>query len=416
MGLSNGTLEQSEVAWRAGLGRWGIRIRLLEHPALVLPFLAGASSIASLLGYFYGLFSMRTGVSLVVVPGLLSAAAFVWLARRRGRADLADRVLGGIFAGGVATLFYDMCRIPLVHAGLPIFKAISYFGALIVGGTAVTAEAQLAGWAYHYSNGVGFALMYATLAVRDRLWTAVAWGVFLETAMLLTPYAEVFGYTRGREFLAITLGSHLVYGLGLWAGLRLWGRIRRPLPWRLVTTGFLLPALGVGLVGADFHRIHAEKLPPAPPAALGEHLHTTWNVLEVDRIITLWLVKRFIDPDARFALLPPFTRTPYGQPLDVPEAEIRRSGAKAAAEVAIERHSLDSDPALQRLGAIATHFEIHSWAAPPADARELGTVLREQAEQCGPKPDERCLDPLFATLDAWYRTGGSLNPSTGDEH
>ena len=39
----------------------------------------------------------------------------------------------------------------------PSFKAISYFGTLIVGSAAVTPEAEVAGWAYHYSNGIGFA-------------------------------------------------------------------------------------------------------------------------------------------------------------------------------------------------------------------------------------------------------------------
>jgi hypothetical protein len=309
-------------------------------------------------------------------------------------------VAAGLFAGGFATLAYDVCRIPLVHSGLPIFKAISYFGTLIVGTTSVTPPAEVAGWAYHYSNGIGVAVMYAALFARERLWTAVVWGTVLELAMLLTPYAEVFGYTRGRQFLGITLGAHLVYGIGLFIGFRLWyGRMGRSRS--ALLAGFLLPALGVGLVGADFRRTHGEKLKAAPPPELGPNLYTTWNVLVVDRVVTLWLIQRFHDREAKFALLPPFTKTPYGIPVDVPEAELRRTGALGAADVAIDRFGLREDAALAKLGAIATFYEITPWATPPPGA-ELGAALRDAADACGDHPRVDCLDKLFARLDRWY--------------
>jgi hypothetical protein len=377
---------------------------LARDPWLLVPFAAGATSIASLLGYFYGFFSMTDGVVWVLLPGVVVAGAFIVTARRVGRPELADRVLAGLFAGGFATLAYDVCRIPLVHSGLPIFKAISYFGTLIVGSQAVTVEAEIAGWAYHYSNGIGFALMYAALFARERLWTAVVWGTVLEGAMLVTPYAEVFGYTRGRQFLAITLGAHFVYGIGLWAGLRLWhAPWLRPSLGKLLA-GFVLPALGVGLVGADFHRIHAANLPASPPPRMGPHLYATWNVLEVDRVITLWLIQRFHDPDARFALLPPFTKTPYGTPVDVPESEIRRSGTASAAEMAIHFWGIGGDERVKRLGEIATFFEIRPWSTPPAGAREVGEALRERVAPCESVPEIDCLIGAFTWLDDWYES------------
>ncbi len=377
------------------------RLGVSRDPWLLVPFVAGATSIVSLLGYFYGFFSMREGVRWLLLPGVAAAVLFIAGAKRAGRADLADRGLAGVFAGGFATLAYDVCRIPLVHSGLPIFKAISYFGTLIVGSATVTAEAEAAGWLYHYSNGIGFALMYVSLFRRERLWAAVAWGTVLEGAMLLTPYAEVFGYTRGREFLAITLGAHFVYGVGLWAGLRLWqAPSLRLSPGRLLAA-FALPALGVGLVGADFHRAHGLKLPASPPQRMGPHLYTTWNVLEVDRVITLWLIQRFHDPEAQFALLPPFTKTPYGIPIDVPESKIRRSGSASAAEVAIVELGLEADQHLARLGEVATFFEIHPWAHPPPEAA-IGSDLLEAAKACGSAPTAECLEPLFEQLDHWY--------------
>ena len=213
-------------------------------------------------------------------------------------------LLSGVWAGLLATFAYDIVRVPMAHAGLPVFKAISYFGTVLLGQPTPTFASEVLGWSYHISNGVGFAVMYAALVRVPRLWTAVAWGLFLEAAMLVTPYAEVFGYKVGSQFLAITIGGHVCYGLGLYAGLRLWNaRIARSEPGRswlrrpgLASFGALLPLAGIDGIGADFHRLHTAGLPASPPAELGPHLYTTWDALEVDRVTAMWVLKRYLDP------------------------------------------------------------------------------------------------------------------------
>src|SRR5262249_34448175 len=129
-------------------------------------------------------------------------------------------ILEGLWAGALATVVYDVVRIPIVHAGVPVFKAISYFGTVFLNQERPTLASEVVGWAYHLSNGVSFGLMYTAIAQRRRVWTAVAWGMLLEVMMLLTPYAEIFGYQRDARFLAITLSSHAAYGLTLWGGLQ----------------------------------------------------------------------------------------------------------------------------------------------------------------------------------------------------
>lgn len=185
---------------------------------------------------------------------------------------------------------------------------------------------------------MGFGLMYTVLVSRPHWFTATVWGIVLEGAMLLTPYAEVFGYRVSPMFLAITIGAHVVYGLTLWAALRYWLGTqalgapsgRHPLHLALV---LLLAPVGIGAVAADFHQRHAATIPPSPPGYLGSHLYTTWNVLEPDRLVAMWVYQRFIRPRAHYHFVEPFSRLSYGTPFDTPEATIRRHGTGSTTEV-----------------------------------------------------------------------------------
>jgi len=380
---------------------------IVERGALVL---AGASSIASLLLYFSGVVDLAEGVRYVLVPGLaLGVATLVW-AVATDRHAAAQTLLSGVWAGLLATFAYDLVRVPVAHAGLPVFKAISYFGTILLDQPTPTLASEAAGWAYHVSNGVGFGLMYAALVREPRLWSAVAWGLLLEAAMLVTPYAEVFGYKVGTEFLAITIGGHVCYGIGLYAGLRLWRRrvvgptggrrlLRNP---GLACIGALLPLLGIGGIAADFHRLHTAGLPASPPSSLGPHLYTTWDVLEVDRVAAMWVQTRHVDPQARFYFVSPFTTVRFGIPFDLPEAEARRTGTQSATEVLVARAGREGDPALARLAAVAHHFEIMPWRGPSSDdERGLGLDLEARARACQPARME-CVEEIFDFLDAWH--------------
>src|SRR2546427_10557578 len=194
----------------------------LRYPLLLVPAALGASSVATLLLYFYGVAELGHSVRVLLLPSTVALVVLTVWARRTGRQELYDRIMGGLWAGLFASLSYDVARVPISHAGIPVFRAIAYFGTVFLGQSKPTLASEAVGWAYHLSNGVGFGLMYATLFSRPRWWTAVAWGVVLELSMLYTPYAEVVGYHRTRTFFAITMGAHVCYGLGLWAGLRAW--------------------------------------------------------------------------------------------------------------------------------------------------------------------------------------------------
>jgi len=380
----------------------------IERPAALVPFVLGAASIGSLLLYFYGVTSMGEGARWLLLPALVLLAVFV-LAMARRDADLAERVIAGVWAGAIATFGYDVVRVPIAVSGVPVFKAISYFGTLILDQVRPTVASEIVGWGYHLSNGIGFALMYAMMVKKPRLWSAMLWGVTLEAAMLATPYAEVFGYRMTPKFLAVTIGSHLVYGSVLWAGLVGWGKLKsapaaRRRGW--IAAVALIGPLGVGGIGADFHARHAAHLPPSPPSYVGKHLYTTWNVPEPDRVALLWATRRFVDPEARFRYVEPFSPVVYGQPIDLPEAEVRRSATVSATETLLEERDLLSDAKLRRLADTTHLFEIARWRLPsdPAAFR-LGTGLISAIGDCGDDDVAPCFERGFRYLDDWYDDG-----------
>ena len=382
--------------------------RLVISLIRALVFGLGSLSILSLLLYFHGIISFSEGVRwllLAEVIGLVALALWAWA---KGRDDTLRWLAGGLWAGGLATLAYDVVRVPIAVSGIPVFKAISYFGTVLLGYDKPNIWSEAAGWLYHLSNGLSFALMYLALIKRPGAVTAMMWGVALEAAMLLTPYAEVFGYQRDARFIAISLGAHAVYGIVLWLALRQWMTPGKKLAAPSLWLGWLVAPVGIALVAANFYSRYADKLPPSPPPYLGPHLYITWDVPEPDRLAALWVLKRFADPSARFHFVPPFTMLTYGRPFDLPEAEIRRQSVTSATEVLLERNRLDTDPRLRSLAAMTHLAEVTPWMLPSdEDADRLAQKIRSVAAgACGNALTGACLEAVFAFIDDWYK-----NPS-----
>jgi hypothetical protein len=95
----------------------------------------------------------------------------------------------------------------------------------------------------------------------------------------------------------------------------------------------------------------------------GEGLHgRTWVTREgvhVDRIASAWLIRRFIDPDARFEFVPNkgSARREGEVRFDMFEAEFTHEGDKCTFEVLLERAALD-DPALHAIGEMVHDIDL----------------------------------------------------------
>ena len=68
-------------------------IRILTQQVLFVPLLLGASSIATLLIYFYGVMAMDQSVRLILLPAVVLLVVLTLWARQSGRTELYNRLL-----------------------------------------------------------------------------------------------------------------------------------------------------------------------------------------------------------------------------------------------------------------------------------------------------------------------------------
>jgi hypothetical protein len=140
-----------------------------------------------------------------------------WRSAGAARAELRRRAGHGVAAGVVATLAYDLSRLVLARAFEPtdsVFRALPIFGQLLAGHAAGGAAAWTVGAAYHFANGVGFAVAYALVARRPGVATGLAWAAFLELSMI-SIYPSWLGFKAAGEFVTISVLGHVAYGATL---------------------------------------------------------------------------------------------------------------------------------------------------------------------------------------------------------
>lgn len=178
-------------------------------------------SFACLFGQFFGLWTMHAFGCLVLPPATALLVYIAW--RHRGRnAGLSSPhtwIAQGAIAGVLAAVAYDLYRLPFVLSGAPLFKVFPRFGELLLGGTEPRWMVHALGWAYHFSNGAALGIMFLAMAGCFRrpglIWGAVAWALFIEVMLLLTPYTSFFGLKLDAQFLFLTVSAHLVFGFTL---------------------------------------------------------------------------------------------------------------------------------------------------------------------------------------------------------
>lgn len=109
-----------------------------------------------------------------------------------------------------------------------------------------------------------------------------------------------------------------------------------------------------------------------------KYRNRTWVTrkdLWVDRLACIWLVKRFIDRNARFRWVDRPRDRPKGSVgFDFDGAEFTHVGSRVTFEVLLGSFGLDGDPALASVGH-AVHF-LDIGGIPAADAKGLETMLR----------------------------------------
>lgn len=202
----------------------------------VAVFALAASSIGSLIADFYGVLSLRNATLWVFLPSMLILACGAWVDQVRGTGAFCRAIKGGLVAGLIAAVAYDLFRLPFVFArplgldgfipSLNLFKVFPRFGAMILNQPleqpVYSVAAHAAGWAYHFANGATLGILYVACVgnpARRHWGWAVLLAAGLELGMLLTPYPAVFAIPVTPRFIGVTMAAHFVFGvtLGLWA-------------------------------------------------------------------------------------------------------------------------------------------------------------------------------------------------------
>lgn len=97
--------------------------------------------------------------------------------------------------------------------------------------------------------------------------------------------------------------------------------------------------------------IYAESQPP---------VFATWDIFEVDKCASIWLIKRFIDTEAQIQLYPKGEQIKKGIPFDTPDAKFRRYHNASTYETLL-RHYKIRDDWLIYIGRIVHDIEVNVW-------------------------------------------------------
>jgi hypothetical protein len=135
-----------------------------------------------------------------------------------------------------------------------------------------------------------------------------------------------------------------------------------------------------------------------------DYQYRTWATRKrpwVDRLASAWLIKKCIDPHARFVWLNSPRITHVDQiGFDFDGATFTHVGSRVTFEVLLASFTLDGDPALLRLGQLVHFLDVGGIPVP--EAKGIEVVLRGMKEKI--PDDDRFLAQACTVFDTLYRT------------
>jgi len=135
------------------------------------------------------------------------------------------------------------------------------------------------------------------------------------------------------------------------------------------------------------------------PARYQKRLWATRKAPWVDRLASAWLIKRFIDREARFAWIARPSECPKkAVGFDFDGAEFTHVKNRVTFEVLLASFGLDGDSALAAIGASVHYLDVGG--IPVADAKGLETVLKGIKEKA--RDDDALLAEAMRILDLFY--------------
>jgi hypothetical protein len=136
---------------------------------------------------------------------------------------------------------------------------------------------------------------------------------------------------------------------------------------------------------------------------------STWATrrgVEIDRMASAWLIRRFIDPEARFQFVDERTWRPRRGVVrfDMTNAEYTHEGDRCTFETLLRRFDIRR-AALQRIGEVVHDLDLKDSRFGHAEGRRFGGAMRRIIRT--ERSDEGRLEKAFAWLDAFYKDLGA---------
>lgn len=141
---------------------------------------------------------------------------------------------------------------------------------------------------------------------------------------------------------------------------------------------------------------------------------------KVDRIACPWLIRRFIDPDARFLYVPADEVMAVAEregaiPYDVPGVEFGHVDGRCSFESIMLKYNLAGDPALVELAKIVHAADVREDIDTAPEGRGLKAVAHGFSLLFG-KEDAKKIEletPMYDALYAWCRKRVELSGAVG---
>ena len=175
------------------------------------------TSLAALVAHVAGLLPMVYFLTFFGVPSFVLLLALAAFANRLDAAGFVTCLVVGVWGGIAGTIAYDFVRFILQQTHIfhyDGFAAILIFGSWITGKPTTTWQAGIAGWVYHYWNGISFGIFYLLLAGKRRWWYGVGYGLVMELCMLGL-FPTFIRITNQIDFIVLSLIGHVGYGAAL---------------------------------------------------------------------------------------------------------------------------------------------------------------------------------------------------------
>lgn len=113
-------------------------------------------------------------------------------------------------------------------------------------------------------------------------------------------------------------------------------------------------------IGCSLAFLCAGTSTSADTAAEEAVTYYTWNVFEPDKCASIWLIKRFLEPDAVIRVVAKGEYLDEGMPLDIPGAKFSRTHNKSTFELLLAEYGI-KNPALLQIGRLIHDMEINIW-------------------------------------------------------